>query len=109
MTEPWWEEFNNAIVEGAKQLAKDIVGDFLHSAQDDTKEFLDSIKDDLEKWTKMLINKEITKEDYKDLAGSKQELAKFRTLTKAGISATKIERFRTGLINLVTNTAKSMF
>jgi len=109
MSELWWKEFEKAIVEGVKQLAKDTVGDFLDSAQDDAKEFLDSIKNDLEKWTKMLINDEITKEDYKDLVEAKQALAEIRALTQAGIAATKIERFRSGLINLVTNTAKSMF
>ena len=29
MSEPWWEDFKDAILEGAKQLAKDTVGDVL--------------------------------------------------------------------------------
>ncbi len=109
MSEPWWEDFKDAIVDGAKQLAKETIGDFLDSAQDDAKAFLESIKDDLERWAKMLKNDEITKDDLKDLIEAKEALAEIRVLTQAGIAATKLERFRTGLINLVTNTAKSMF
>jgi len=109
MSEPWFEDFKDAIVDGAKQLAKDTVGDFLDSAEDDAKAFLESIKDDLERWTKMLKNGEISKEEYKDLIEAKEALAEIHALTQAGIAATKIERFRTGLVNLVTNTAKSMF
>ena len=109
MSEPWFEDFKDAIVDGTKQLAKDTVGDFLDSAEDDAKAFLESIKDDLERWTKMLKNGEISKEEYKDLIEAKEALAEIHALTQAGIAATKIERFRTGLINLVTNTAKSMF
>lgn len=109
MSEPWWEDFKDAILEGAKQLAKDTVGDLLDSAKDDAKAFLESIKGDLKNWKKMLENGEISKEDLKDLIEAKEALAEIRALTQAGIAAAKIERFRTGLINLVTNTAKSMF
>ena len=109
MSEPWWEDFKDAILEGAKQLAKDTVGDVLDSAKDDAKAFLESIKDDLKNWQKMLKNGDITKDDLKDLIEAKEALAEIHALTQAGIAATKIERFRTGLINLVTNTAKSMF
>lgn len=109
MSEQWWEDFKDAILEGAKQLAKDTVGDLLDSAKDDAKAFLESIKDDLKNWQKMLKNGDITKDDLKDLIEAKEALAEIHALTQTGIAATKIERFRTGLINLVTNTAKSMF
>ena len=109
MSEPWWEDFKSAIVDGAKQLAKETVGDLLESAQDDAKAFLESIKDDLERWTKMLKDGEISKDELKELVEAKEALAEIRALTQAGIAATKIERFRAGLINLIANTAKSMF
>ena len=109
MSEPWWEDFKDAILEGAKQLAKDTVGDVLDSAKDDVKAFLESIKGDLKNWKKMLENGEISKEDLKDLIEAKEALAEIHALTQAGIAAAKIERFKSGLINLVTNTAKSMF
>ena len=109
MSEPWWEDFKAAILEGAKQLAKDTVGDVLDSAREDAKAFLESIKDDLQNWHKMLKNDEINKDDLKDLIEAKEALAEIRALTQAGIAATKIQRFRTGLINLISDTAKSMF
>lgn len=109
MSEQWWEDFKDAILEGAKQLAKDTVGDLLESAKDDAKAFLESIKDDLKNWHKMLKDDEISKDDLKDLIEAKEALAEIRALTQAGIAAVKIERFKTGLLNLVTNTAKSMF
>lgn len=108
MSEPWWEEFKNAILDGAGALAKDTVGDLVDAAKSDADDFLESVKQDMLKWAKMLKNGEITPDEFSDLVEAKEALAEIRTLTQAGIAEIKIDRFRSGLIKLVTDTALKM-
>lgn len=109
MSDQWWDDFKDIFIEGAKQLAKETVGDVLDSAKSDAKDFVESMKDDLKEWKEMLENDEISVDDLKDFIEAKEALCEIRALTQAGIAATKIERFKSGLIDLVSNTAKTVF
>jgi hypothetical protein len=100
-----FDDFLSEIRDGAKQLAKDLFKDAGKEAADDTREFLNKSKDKLKKWTKELQDRELNKDEFKDLVEGQRALAKLYSLTQAGVAATKLERFRSGLINLVIDKA----
>jgi hypothetical protein len=109
MTMSKFDEFLDAILKGAKDLAKDFFEGFVEEAENDAKAFLEKTQADLQRWTKLLASKKITEQDFSDLVQAKKALAEIHMLTQAGIGLTKLERFRSGLINLVIDTAFDFF
>jgi len=104
-----FDNFINAVVEGAKDLAKEIFDGFANQAQEDAKAFLKKTEADLERWTQLLADKKLTEQDFGDLVQAKKALAEIHALTQAGIALTKLERFRRGLIDLVIEKAFEVF
>ena len=104
-----FDEFVDAVLSGSKDLAKQIFGGFEDGAKEDANAFLKNTEDDLRRWTKLLASKDLTQRDFTDLVQAKKALAEIHALTQAGIALTKLERFRSGLINLVIDTAFDVF
>jgi hypothetical protein len=104
-----FDDFEKALKDGAKDLAKDIFGRFENEAMGDAKAFLEKTKEDLQRWTKLLAQGELSKQDFSDLVKAKKALAEIHALTQSGIALTKLERFRTGMINLVIDKAFTLF
>ena len=104
-----FDDFVNAVAEGAEGLAKDIFDGFEEQAKEDATAFAEKAEADLRRWAKLLEDRKITKQDFRDLVEGKEALAEIHALTVAGISLTKLERFRSGLINLVVDTAFKIF
>jgi len=104
-----FDDFVDALAEGAKDLAKDIFDGFEEQAKEDAKTFAQKAEADLRRWAKLLEEGKITKQDFGDLVEGKKALAEIHALTVAGISLTKLERFRSGLIDLVVDTAFKIF
>ena len=99
------DDFADAVLAGAKDLAKNILAGFEDQAGADAKAFLDKMRNDLQKWAKLRAEKKITDQDFIDFVQGKEALAEIHALTQAGIAATKLERFRTELIKLVVDKA----
>lgn len=104
-----FDEFVDAVLNGVKDLAKQAFDGFEDSAKEDAKAFLEKSEADLKRWTKLLAVKEITERDFADLVNAKKALAEIHALTQAGVALTKLERFRSGLIDLVIDTAFKVF
>ena len=104
-----FDDFADAVLKGAKDLAKNSFGGFVDEAANDAQAFLDKAQADLQRWAKLLANGKLTKEDFSDLVQAKKALAEIHALTQAGITLTKIERFRSDLINLVIDSAFDIF
>lgn len=104
-----FDDLSNAVLKGAKDLAKKNFGGFVDETAKDTQAFLDKAQADLQRWTKLLANGKLTKEDFRDLVQAKKALAEIRALTQAGVTLTKLERFRSDLINLVVDSAFDVF
>ena len=100
-----FREFVKALEEGVNALAREQFDGFEADAVADMKAFLEKTKADLQRWTTLLVAKKITRQDFSDLVKAKAALAELHALTRAGIVLIKLERFRTGLINLVIDTA----
>lgn len=104
-----FDEFVEAFLEGAKVLAKEVFDGFEGVAIDDAKEFLEKLKEDMQRWTKLLALRVLTEQDFSDLVQAKKALAEIHLLRQQGVALTKLEKFRTGLINLVVDTAFDVF
>jgi hypothetical protein len=104
-----FDDFKSGVVEGAKTLAKGLFKDFQTQATQDTKAFLSKAEEDLQRWTKLLASNDLTKQDFEDLVKAKKALAEMHALTEAGVLAATVERFRTGLINLIVDAAFKVF
>nr|VFK43371.1 MAG: hypothetical protein BECKTC1821E_GA0114239_102513 [Candidatus Kentron sp. TC] len=104
-----FDEFVDAFLEGVKVLAKDVFDGYEDVAVDDAKEFLEKSKEDMQRWTKLLALGALTEQDFSDLVQAKKALAEIHLLRQKGVALTKLERFRSGLINLVVDTAFDVF
>ncbi len=71
--------------------------------------FVDKIKADLERWSQLLASGALTKDDFAWLVQGKTDLAELEALEQAGLALERLDQFRTALINLVIDTAFSVF
>ena len=104
-----FDDFLNAVLDGAVDLAKQTIGDFPADARSDASRFLTYTEASLREWTLELANGELTPREFADLADDLVDLAKLVALSRLGIAKTALQRFRDGLIELVINTAIKMF
>ena len=104
-----FDEFGAAVLKGSKDLARQVLGGFEDDAKTDAQAFLDKTEANLRKWTKMLAALELTKQDFEDLVQAQAALAEIHALTQAGVALTRLDQFRTGLINLVIDSAFDVF
>lgn len=99
-----WNNFVDTVGEGVEVLAKNTFKDFVAQAKEDTQEFWEDSEETFKRWVDALATGKLTKDEFEFLVGMRADLAKMHALTAAGVSMTRIERFRTGVISLFTKT-----
>ena len=104
-----FEDFIDALKEGAKELARETFDGFEDQAKQDAEDFVERSKEDLKRWTKLLAQGDINEQDFSDLVLAKKALAEMFALRQAGLTLIKLEKFRKGFINLVVDTAFDVF
>ena len=104
-----FDTFIDSIKSGARDLAKETLTEFQKQAGDDANAFLKNSRSDLQRWSNLLSNKDISKEDFNDLVNAKKALAEMSALRESGITLIKIDNFRKGIIKLVVDTAFDTF
>jgi hypothetical protein len=72
-----FDEFVDAVLNGAKDLAKQVFDGLEDNAKEDARAFLEKSEADLKRWTKLLAVKEITERDFADLVHAKKALAEY--------------------------------
>lgn len=71
--------------------------------------FLKSINEDLEKWSKQLADKSLSKKEFEVLIRSKKELIELKTLRNLEISKACQDKFVDDLLNtIISGTEKSV-
>ncbi|MCF6278958.1 MAG: hypothetical protein L3J14_01270 [Flavobacteriaceae bacterium] len=78
-------------------------GDLKGESKKDVEQFLKDSKDKLERWTKLLISKDITLDDYKWLIKSQKDLLLMKALHKAGVSKISLGHFKNKVVNTILN------
>ena len=104
-----FNQFLDAVKSGSKDLARDVFDGFEDQALEDTKAYLENSKQDLQRWTNLLAQGELTKQDFEDLVKAKKALLQIHSLTQAGIALAKLDQFRSRFITMVVNTAFGVF
>ena len=93
---------------GVVTIARKEAADFVKQATDDGQQFLDALEADLKEWTKQLAAGRLSAADFAFLVRGKKDLAEMRALTEAGLAATRIDRIRSAVIDLVITAAGKM-
>jgi hypothetical protein len=104
-----FDDFIDAVREGAQQLAVGSLRDLAKEARHDADAFLQKTRKDMQNWTKLLAAGDLTKQDFTDLVKAKVALAEIHALTQTGIALADLDRFRSGLVNLVIDKAFAIF
>jgi hypothetical protein len=104
-----FDDYVNELRKGVKKLAQELVEGLEADALSDMNAFLKKSERDLQRWTTLLAAGEITKQDFTDLVQAKKALTELHELTRAGVAAAKLDRFRTDLISLVVDTAMKVY
>ena len=100
-----FETYLEALKEGIAVLGKEMLSEAIDQAKEDGEAFLMEAREDLKKWTRQLAKGELSRTEFEALVRAKKALFEMRALTQAGISLTRIQRFRDSLIDLVIDTA----
>jgi len=104
-----FDAFRAALHDGVKTLAREAGAGLEDAAREDADAFVRGIRSDLRRWTGLLAARELTEPDFRDLVRAKKALAEMHALRQAGIALTRVERLRTGLVELVIDTAFDTF
>jgi hypothetical protein len=89
---------------GIATLAKATVSNYLNDAKKDGQALLDLIKQDLERWTKLLLNGDLTTVDFEWLVNSQKDSIKMEALKQAGLALIRVDQFKNSIFNLVVDT-----
>jgi len=100
-----FDDFFQAVLDGAKSIGGQEASDFLKQATTDNAQFKLQAETDLKKWTTELANDEIDKEDFESLLRGQLAEATLAALLKAGISGQKAAQLRDKVIDLAIGSA----
>ena len=90
-----------------KSLAETTLKKYVSEAKKDGQKLLDLLKEDLERWTKLLANGDITTKDFEWLVNSERASVKMAALENAGLALIRVDQFRNSVLNLVVDTVFS--
>lgn len=100
-----FDEFVNAVLEGAKQLAREMLRQGIEEARQDAQSFLQRTEEKMRRWTALLARGELKPDEFAFLVRSQKDLADLAGLTRLGIEAARLQQFRDRLIDLVIDKA----
>ena len=104
-----YDDFINAIEEGVKELAQKILKGFKDEALTDAKAFIEASKGDLQRWTKLLKQGELSQDDFEWLVMGRKDVAELHALKQSGLALVRLDRFKNALLDLVIDTAFDVF
>ena len=104
-----FSDFLENLKNGLEGLAKKSWKEFTTAAEKDGKAFLEKTKEDLKRWTRLLAQGDLSKEDFEWLVEGKKDLAEMEALKQAGLTLARLERFQNALVSLVIDTAFDTF
>jgi hypothetical protein len=104
-----FDEFIDKVEEGLKQLSQETLKDFKDGFASDSKKFLEENKVDLQTWTKQLAAGKLSRKDFEDLVLGRKDVAEMQALRVAEITKVKLELCKLRLIDLVVDTAFTVF
>jgi uncharacterized protein YecA (UPF0149 family) len=95
------EQLLKELKDESAALAKATFKKFKAEAEQDAMDLISSMKEDIKKWTLMLANGQLTKDEFEWLVMSKKELIVMVGLKQAGLTLIKLDELKAKLLNLV--------
>ena len=99
-----FDEIFDSIKSGFEDLAKTTLSDLNDVAVEDAYVFLTKTKNDLMNWTEQLAEKKINQTEFELNVRGQKELAECVLLKKAGLAEIEVDKFQTGIMNIIINT-----
>ncbi len=103
MTKP--EDVLSNVRSDVAKLIQDSLADYKDAATTDWDGFYGSIKDDLARWSVLLAEKRLTKEDVESLVRGKKDLCELEALKQVGLGQVRMDKFRESLISILIKAA----
>lgn len=97
-----FKEIFSQLKKGVVSLAETSLKDFLKDAKNDGLALLNEMKADLERWTKLLANGDITLKEFQFLLDANVASVKMEALKQAGLAAIKADEFKNGIVSMIT-------
>lgn len=98
-----FEEIFATLKDGVAALAKETVTEYAKQATAEGQKALTGMKSDLQQWHAQAASGELEKEDLKFLIAGKKELTEMKALLQLGIAKIQLDKFKSGLLQLVVN------
>jgi hypothetical protein len=101
----FWKSLEQELIEFCEYSWKD----YKNQAESDGSEFVQKLKSDLQRWTAMVANGQLTRDDFEWLMVGKKDLAELVSLKQQGLAKVALDRFVNGLIDTVVSTTFKFF
>ncbi|GAA5522050.1 hypothetical protein LQ318_09875 [Aliifodinibius salicampi] len=99
------DQLKNELVNRASKLGDEVKDEFIK----DGRTFAEEAEDDLKRWTKLMAEGKLTKEDLKFLVNGKKDLAKMEALKHKGIAKAQLDQYKSSIVDSVITSASEMF
>ncbi|WP_103020845.1 hypothetical protein [Salinibacter altiplanensis] len=99
------DAFFDALRDEITDLAETHRQEMQEAALEDGEAFLNQTRDDLERWSRLLEQGELSQEEFESLVRGQKDLVEMEALKQAGLAAVRAEQFRDALINRIVGTA----
>jgi hypothetical protein len=93
----------NTIKDGTADLAKETFKGYKEDALEDARAFLEKIKNDAKRWANLAASGDLTADELVYLMKGKEALLEMVALKRAGLALVQLDKFKSGLINIVVD------
>lgn len=98
-----------ALFDTLKDEVADLAETHLQAMRDeaiqDGEDFLHRTQDDLKRWTRLLAEGKLSRDEFESLVRGQKDLAEMEALKQAGLAAAQAKHFRDALIDRIISTA----
>lgn len=103
-----FDDFRATVLNEAADFARDTLASSASQARADAEDFVNQSAEKLERWTRLLKDGELTRDEFAALVRSQRDLAQLSALTRGGIGIAKAQQFRDKLTDVMIKTAFSV-
>jgi len=102
---PNFDDLLDALKNEIVNLAESHFDEYREQAVTDGEAFLDATKEDLQRWTRLMDEGELSQHEFESLVRGKKDLAEMAALKQAGLAAARADQFRDAIIDRTVDTA----
>ena len=99
-----FEELLKLLKEELLKVLGEGFSEYKEESKEDIEAFLEESKVKLERWTKLLVSKDLTVKDYEWLVKSQKDILVLKALYKAGASKRRLGHLKNKIIKTIVET-----